>query len=469
MGHIVGKNTEITILPYGFKTVAVGNSSDDVISDMAHSMGFFKAENTQDTVSFKPSNKWIKMQSNNDNKTVSVSHEVHSFDEGKSGTLYGLSADKNISELDVDNSFIVPNFKFDEAGHIISASEHTIVLPENFSTIEITNSGNKSVDIKTAQNAQLTADSLIDTITIDTGNRWITMVGDENNDKFTIYHAAAGGDEEHTTYVPDTENGNEEPKFGEVFTIPEVKYDETGHIYEVSTHTVKIPLPSLNDFTATNASVITGMEMNTNEGEITITMANIGNRYLTDYVKGSNSDAIAATDTVNEAFGKIQVQMDIEIERAKNIEQSIQSDISTLDDKIDQEITNRETAVINLNDAIEALDFAAIGGDGKYIASIEQSNGQINATWNNLPDYTNYWNRIDTLETQQTNDINDLVSFQEKLYDNDNGDINILKAELEAANERIAALELSLTDVLSRLEALESSGSEPIPEEEVTE
>jgi hypothetical protein len=48
-----------------------------------------------------------------------------------------------------------------------------------------------------------------------------------------------------------------------------VKYDKTGHIISVSTHTAKIPLPSLNDVIADGAIVLTGLSMEDTTGTIT--------------------------------------------------------------------------------------------------------------------------------------------------------------------------------------------------------
>jgi hypothetical protein len=66
-------------------------------------------------------------------------------------------------------------------------------------------------------------------------------------------------------------------------------------------------LPSLNDLTATTASVLTGISMNDATGAITQTNANVGSLALTDYSLGTNNGAIIATDTINTAFGKLQV------------------------------------------------------------------------------------------------------------------------------------------------------------------
>ncbi len=459
IGHVVGKNVETVTLPYGYKNITVGNSSA-VINDIAHLENTQIATNTQDTITFKPSNKWIKMQGDS-NKTISVSHEVHEFIDGEANTEYGLTSDKTISELDKNNTFEVPTFKFDEAGHITGARTHTITIPENFSTVAITNSGKDSIaTVATASDADLVADTLIDTVIFDAGNRWITLVGNEGSDKVSIYHAAAGN-QTNTTQI-----GNEEPNFGTTFKIPEVKYDEAGHVSGIATHTVKMPLPTLNDFEATNASVITGMTMDDSTGAITITHDNIGNRILTDYEIGTQNISLTNTDSINSAFGKLQYQLNTEVEdrqkaindekeraiaeeqklnktiedestrateaeaeliqsittekeRAEGIEATLQTNIDNeiiaRKEAITKEISDREKAI---TDAINLLDVEEIVENGKYISAISQTDGKINGTLKSLPDYTEYWNKITLLENtiaQMQNTITDLTSRIEQL------------------------------------------------------
>lgn len=455
MGHIVGKNVETTTLPFGYKSVEVGDSST-IVGDVAHSSKALTATNTQDTITFKPSNKWIKMQA--DNKTVSVSHEVHNFTDGKANTEYGLVANKSVDDLDKNNNtFEVPVFKFDEAGHITGARTHTVTIPDNFNTVAITNNGKNSVVVDaTAQSASLEADTLTDTVTFDAGNRWITLVGNEGSDTISIYHAAAGNST-NTTKV-----GNETPEFGSTFDIPEVKYDEAGHISSVATHTVKIPLPSLNVFTASSASVITDMSMEASEGAIAVTLDDIGNRELTGYVIGTNSEPIANTDKVNEAFGKVQVQLNNEVtartgavsieqsraeSKEKELKEAIEAEANTaraaegaLEETINQKVAGCNTAISN---AIEALKVDSVGGEGEYISSIEQVDGKIQATAIALPDYTEYWGRIDGLE-----------------------------GALEEANKAIKALEITINDLterIAKLEPTEENPTEPTPDPDAPE
>jgi len=377
MGHIIGYNEEEVVLPYGYKTIKVENTESveepaiDIIEEGQ------VADSTQDDLTFKASNRWIKID-NSDEDTVKLGHRLGKFAEGTSANvLYGLLQDEDpTSNLNEDNKFEVPCLSFDEAGHITEARTHIVTLPENYSTIKVeipemfqeediikgtaatitaetmtdtlafkqgnkwvvlqghddgedpkdydsitlshyvkkfkendeltdfNNSENKTFSVQeiewdeaghlTASNKHsftlpdnfkiiaitnngfennnfnefkenedkttylLEADTLVDTATIDTGNRWIQLKANTDEDKVTIYHAPAGvAPSGNTTF-----DNDETPNYGDTFTIPEVKYDEAGHISAVETHTVKFPPPSINEnLIATESSVLTGIQL----------------------------------------------------------------------------------------------------------------------------------------------------------------------------------------------------------------
>jgi hypothetical protein len=119
----------------------------------------------------------------------------------------------------------------------------------------------------------------------------------------SFVHAAAGTAPAANTTI----TGKETPQFGSDFSIPEVKYDETGHISAVSTHTVTIPSPSLNSaLIEDKASVITGLSLVATSGTLSQTNKKVGNLLLTDYTAITDNTAISASDSINKAFGKLQ-------------------------------------------------------------------------------------------------------------------------------------------------------------------
>lgn len=349
-GHIVGNHTETVILPYGFKYVQPNDYNNKVVDDAVSNTEKIEADNTQDNLLVGNSNKWIKISANSDTDTLSIGHEVHDFESGEANTFYGLTQDETVASLDEkNNTFKVPCIKFDEAGHIIGARTHTVVLPDNFTKVEVTASTQQGT-LGTSKSDVIEADTMTDTLTFAEGDHWINLAADKANDKVTIYHAAPGK-QTGTTAID-----NETPKFGETIIIPEVSYDKTGHIINVSTHTAKIPQPSLNDVTADGAIVLTGLSMEDTTGAIVQTHANVGTLKLTDYSKGTDKEAVADDDTINAAFSKLQTHID------------------STDSNISQEVADRKTAII---DAIAALANSGVLTSSETIGTWEETNGKI--------------------------------------------------------------------------------------------
>jgi hypothetical protein len=421
MGHIVGEQNTTLTLPYGFKTIKVANSSAVTAPSTTIKTSGQIADNTQDTLTFEATNRWVKFD-NNSEDIIKVGHLLSPFVTGtEPNKLYGLTENHTVAQLDTNNTFEVPCLQFDEAGHILEARTHTITLPENFTkhvtvlsdvinedstagavgeitpdtltdtltfaegnrwiniaadkdndkltfshyvkqfnettsaldfnnttngktftvqtigwdraghlissdkktftlpdnfkTLAITNTGSDVVSAVVANSGNLTADTLVDTATFDAGNRWLAYVANEEADRVAIYHVAPDANSQSTLT---TQTGDETPNFGATFLIPEVKYDETGHIFKVGTHTVKIPLPSLTDDETGN--VMTALALDPAIGKFTITKENLSSLKLDGYTKGSDNSDVAAEDTLAEALSKLQTQInDEENARAKAI------------------------------------------------------------------------------------------------------------------------------------------------------
>ena len=379
-GHIVGNHTEIVTLPYGFKYIQPNDYNNKIVSDATSNTERIEADNTQDNLLVGNSNKWIKISANSDTDTLSIGHEVHDFESGEANTFYGLTQDETIASLDEkDNTFKVPCLKFDEAGHITGARTHTVVLPDNFTKVKVTTSTEQNT-LGSSKNDVIEADTMTDTLTFAEGDHWINLAADKANDKVTIYHAAPGK-QTGTTAID-----NETPKFGETIIIPEVSYDNTGHIINVSTHTAKIPQPSLNDVTADGAIVLTGLSMEDTTGAIAQTHANVGTLKLTDYSKGTDKEAVADDDTINAAFSKLQTHID-------STDSNLNTEITTRETAINTEITNRNqaiegainTEVTNRNLAItKAIEALGVKGDNftadQTINSWKEVDGKVSIT-----------------------------------------------------------------------------------------
>lgn len=406
-GHVTKNQQHTYTLPYGFKTITPATQSTAVTNPTINTTTII-ADNTQDALTVASTNKWIRMSASDSNDTLSIGHEVHAFEAGDANTKYGLETDLSVANLDDDNTFEIPVVKFDEAGHITFAETHTVTIPENFDKVAVAVTGKDSVAVNGASAAAtIQADTLTDILTLDVGNRWIQIAGNDDTDKITVYHAAPGA-QTNTTKV-----GAETPNYGTAFNIPEVKYDEAGHISGVATHTITFPTPSLNDLTASTASVVTGIQMVDGTLAITQTNANVGTRALTEYLIGSSNEDIVATDSINTAFGKLQVQMhEEETNRAEAVT------------NLQNKITSEETARI---EAINALDYSSPAITNEYISEVTQTNGKISVSRTALPDYSNYWNKISTLEET-----------------------------VRTQNETITTLQNTITGLIARIEALEA-------------
>lgn len=449
-GHITANQNHTYILPYGYKTITPATQSSAITNPTVNTTSIV-ADNTQDTLTIASTNKWIRISGDDTNDTLSIGHEVHNFESGSANTKYGLETNITVSDLDINNTFEVPVLKFDEAGHITMAETHTVTIPENFNKVDITTTGKNSVAVNTSSTAAtLEADTLTDTVTFDVGNRWIQLVGNASTDKVSIHHAAPGNQ------TNSTKTGAETPNYGTAFNIPEVKYDEAGHISGVATHTITFPTPSLNDLTASAASVITGIQMVDGTLAITQTNANVGTRALTEYLIGSSNEDILATDSINTAFGKLQVQMhEEEDNRAKaitDLDTKLSTEVNNLNtelatkinnvntnltNSIENEATTRTNAITNLQnkitaeetariEAINALDYSSPAVENKYISEITQTDGKIAVTRTALPDYSTQWTKISTLEET-----------------------------VRTQGETIATLQSTIAELIARIETLE--------------
>ena len=94
-----------------------------------------------------------------------------------------------------------------------------------------------------------------------------------------------------------------------------------------------------------------------NDGQISVTRGNAGTLILTEYALGADSSDVAATDNLNQAFSKLQVQIHEE-EKARQ-------------------------------DAISALDVDTINTESYQVfETINETDGKISATKKNAGDLT---------------------------------------------------------------------------------
>lgn len=123
MGHVVGRNTESLTLPYSLKTISVaGSTGVSAVNNLAQTI---VATKTQDIFNFATGNKWINIAGNNTNKTITLGHSLSSLQKGEHS-----NANTKLS-LSFGDSFNVPIYTTDEAGHITGFKTESLVLPKN--------------------------------------------------------------------------------------------------------------------------------------------------------------------------------------------------------------------------------------------------------------------------------------------------------------------------------------------------
>ena len=359
------------------KTIAFGAESEAITNPQGVKENIV-ADNNGDTLTINPYNKWVKIFSSAANDSFTVGHLVQ-FITDNTGTT-------DFNSASVTETFDVDTFTFDEAGHVRSRHKHTYTMPKNFKQVSVaTGSSLVSNDVGHVSGSCV-ADNLTDTLTLYTGNKWINIAAnragtntqtEDTNDCITFSHIISpltAGEHrlEYTTVA-------QEPAFGATFDIAKPMYsfttDEAGHVTAYSssdaTVTVKIPLPSLTDATATGSDVITQLSLVASTGALSTTRTNIGTLTLTGYTAlNENSTGVAATDTLNAAIAKLQKQIEDEVTaRIGAIEDEVTARNGAISAAITQEISDRNgaiaaainTEVTNRNDAITTAKEALYG------------------------------------------------------------------------------------------------------------
>ena len=339
MGHVVGKNTETVTLPYGFKTISVANKSEST-SGVAAAAGNVVADNTQDTLTLTPGNKWIHITADISNDTVTISHEVNSVSSDEATTDW--------TKIEANTTIPVVTYDYDEAGHYTKHHTENYQLPFGYGKIK----GDSGDTAATATYDELTFAS----------DEWLTATVTE--DKVTYSH-----DTSNPNKIVYTDKENQYPSFGSTFTIEDWAFDEKGHQFNNNkSHTVTIPGVVLNN--ANDGNVVVGLalskatEDNNKTATFTESKVNVGNLALTDYSVVSHTNANGSTDlqpqdTINGAFNKLQTQIyEEEVARAN-------------------ETSRAQGAEKALNDRIDALDYSETADNTKIITQITQVDGKI--------------------------------------------------------------------------------------------
>lgn len=357
-GHVVRNSSVDFYIPHNFRDINVVTATGEDV-DSVQTDGKLEADNTVDNWSIASQNKWLRVAADSNNDIITIGH---SYSPIKAWT-FTSDASKALKEDNSDNSFTIPTFTTDNAGHIISTGSTTFYVPHTFKTIKVAAQSTVStaVDPSTSE-GNLVAENIVDILTIATGNKWVQTTTDENNDKITFSHILSGVTK--NTYGTNSSSAIE-PKFGDTFEVPGYDVDEAGHITSSTTHTVKIPQANYTD--KEEGNVLVGFKLvdnttSTFEG----THAYVGTLKLNNYSVTNNENAITAEDTINEAFAKTEARLALEIKNRSDADTQVYNNATKY---TDERITNL------INAAPEALDTL-----GELASALKNENEEISTT-----------------------------------------------------------------------------------------
>lgn len=302
-GHVVAAGTKNYNIPHGFKKVQTTTIADTNESASLDQAGISIAESITDTLNIAPRNRWIDIATENNNgeegaegDKITFSHRLvptDPEDNTKIPTLstavtlngerrtkssdiptvyrYGLPQNKSVANLDeaynggsgtaneAANTFNVPYIEVDKAGHVVAAETHTITLPENYTTIKIgaastsvgtgTTTGAAGATSDTlATAADLSANTLTETLNFNASNKWIRLAGvnTKGNDTITIGH------EIHNIITTKPTEDMDTTK-NDTFSTQILTWDNAGHIVTNETKTWTLP-DSIHDLKVTGTS-----------------------------------------------------------------------------------------------------------------------------------------------------------------------------------------------------------------------
>lgn len=358
-------------------------------------------------------NKWI------DTDIIGKSNDgifriEHMYPEKKNNTTDTIDKNGNGDTIELEKVVI------DETGHIKNTHTDTVTLPYGYKTF-IDNNGSQAV----AENTQ-------DTFTFK-DDTWVTATISDKS--LQIQHEYPN--------EPQAEYGQEEdksPKFGQTFNTVFFDVDERGHVAHAHTTEITLPKGSLSsDYTNNNpARVLTGIGFTASSGKISYSQDNVGNLILTGYSTGSNANEVVASDTINDAFSKLQRHI---LNTDNTLNQEINNLTQTIG-RVEQNLTN------NINGVNTNL--------GNRIDSLSTNIGNVNT---NLSDrINNLSNKVDNNNTTVTNNINSINDTLNII----NGDVNTTGS----IKQQIAALSISdylkTTDLENQVKAIEFNYTEEI-------
>lgn len=135
---------------------------------------------------------------------------------------------------------------------------------------------------------------------------WISVSTNKSlsDPSITINHVSPA---DNTTQIGETTAKT--LKFGDSFKSYNFGIDEKGHINNTKTNSVDITMPSLSITNGTTGNVLTSLKISADGQSIVANSSDVGTLMLTSYAVQGDSK-LAVNDSINNAFGKLQGQID---------------------------------------------------------------------------------------------------------------------------------------------------------------
>ena len=362
-GHEVATHTTTIQFPHGYGTV-IGDS------------GSVAAGGTYATVKFEGTDNWIQTEATTEDNVKKIKF-THEYTAGTDTTATAnLSTNNSATFVD-----ILPTV--DSKGHVTAQKSTTITFPHGYGVVQ----GDTGTN--------LAAGGSYATIKFTGADDWTATETVIDNNIRTVKITHTGPITTNTTALGET--GNKTPAFGETFKVPSFSIDNKGHIAVSADHTVMIPHPSVypTNQQASSSNVLNSLTYA--NGTFTTTSTAANSLVLTGYSTPSGVTAnIAGTDTIGQAFGKLESQ-------------------------------------------IAALDTAAVtASTGEVISSVSQADGKVSVSKKTLA--------AGDIPTLTANKISDFASYQ----------VNYTKADETSDSISISELATLVDDLIARVTVLEA-------------
>lgn len=248
-------------------------------------------------------------------------------------------------------------------------------------------------------------------------------------------------------------------KFGDSFKSYNFGIDEKGHINNAKTNSVDITMPSLSITNGTTGNVLTSLKVSADGQSIVANSSDIGTLTLASYAVQGDSK-VAVNDSINNAFGKLQGQIDALdfTDSSANTTEFI-SKITQTDGKISVErhkagdllltgysVATAKTAITaadTINSAFGKVEYRLdiLQADSTQEGSVAYQIAQIVNENNN--------DSIDTLNEIAAWIVNDKTGVAKM-----NKDILDLKADVSGLKEQVQTATTGLLDRTTSLENL---------------